>query len=294
MSATIPARVQFIISGKFLALLLLAVVLLVIGLYSYNRQQQTQNRFQTPPYFVNRGPTIVRGCEDCLDRGQLKPRTAWKVGTPTEVPATGQRWFLAVEDPPAPVIVTGVLMLPVYPAFRDNPAFGFDQNRVMLVLYQNLQRKPWIEQPQPPAPPAQQPPPPPLPDPVPVLPITPPAEETPAQDPPPESQYLGSWQNEDSSTNSITRFSIASRPDKLIVHAWGKCQPQDCDWNEAEATPTGQDLAVLWDQKFALRRWDLSLEGDDRLRLSMHSHYNDGREDRAETSLFVRSPDLQQ
>jgi hypothetical protein len=265
-----------------LTLLLLAVALLVVGLYSCNSQRQAQKRFQTPPYFINLGPTIVRGCEDCLYRGQLKQSAAWKVGEPTEIPAAEQRWFLAVEDPPAPVTVTGVLMLPVHPAFRDNPAFGFDQARVMLVLFQNLQRMPRIEQPQPPVLSVVQQPPPT--DPVP----------TPKQDPPTEPQYLGSWQNEDANTSSITNFSIAGSPDKLVVHAWGKCQPEDCDWNEAAVIPTSQGLAVLWDQKFAIRRWELFLESDGRLRLSMHSHYNDGREDRDETGLFVRSPDLHQ
>jgi len=143
MSKPTPApRVQFVISWKFFVLLLLAAVLLGIGYYSYTRQQQLQKqisqmqeRFKTPPYFVNRGPSVIRSCSHCLEEGKLKPQTG-----------------LAVEDPPVPVTVSGVLMLPVHPTLQDNPALGFDQTRVMLVLFQNLERKPWIEQPAPPPP----------------------------------------------------------------------------------------------------------------------------------------------
>jgi hypothetical protein len=58
-----------------------------------------------------------------------------------------------VEDPPAPVEVAGVLMLPVHPALGDNPALGFDKTQVLLVLYQSVQRMAAIEQPSPPPPP---------------------------------------------------------------------------------------------------------------------------------------------
>src|ERR1017187_4546348 len=169
ISGTPPARVQFVISGKFLALLLVSGALLGGGYYWYNRQlqaqqhfSQVQERFQTPPYFVNRGPSVIRSCQQCLDVGKLKPQTEWKVGPPKEIPATEQHWFLAAENPPMPVTVSGVLMLPVFSTFHENPALGFNQTRVVLVLYQNLERKPWIEQPSPPvasspAPPAPDP-----------------------------------------------------------------------------------------------------------------------------------------
>ena len=56
MSSTLAPRVQFVVSGKFLALFLLAGSLLGGGYYWYSRQQQLQKRFQAPPYFVNTGP----------------------------------------------------------------------------------------------------------------------------------------------------------------------------------------------------------------------------------------------
>lgn len=143
---------QFVVSGKFIALFLIAAGLLGGGCYWYLKQQQVQQRFRTPPYFVNRGASIIRPCKQCLALGTLKVQSAWKIGQPTEIPATDQRWFLAVEDPPTPVEVSGVLMLPVHPTLSGNPALGFDKNQVQLVLYQGLQRMAAIEQPSPPAP----------------------------------------------------------------------------------------------------------------------------------------------
>lgn len=152
-----PPRIQFVISGKFIALLLISVALLVGGYYWYGRQVkaqqhviQVQERFKTPPYFVNGGRSVVRSCYQCLFDGKLKAQSQWKVSAPKEIPETEVRWFLAVEDPPVPVTVSGVLMLPVFPALHENPALGFSQTRVELVLFQNLQRKGAIEQPTPP------------------------------------------------------------------------------------------------------------------------------------------------
>lgn len=154
-----PPRVQFVISGKFVALLLTALALLGGGYYWYIRQQQVelrsaqiQERFKTPPYFVNHGVSVIRPCRGCLADGVLKPQTEWKIGESEEIPDAEQRWYLAVEDPPAPMTVSGVLMLPAYAAIRNNPALGFDQSSVVLVLFQSLQRMNRIESPPPASP----------------------------------------------------------------------------------------------------------------------------------------------
>ena len=277
MLAASPPHVQFVVSGKFIALLLVAAGLLGGGCYWYSQQQQAQKRFHNPPYFVNRGATVIRPCKLCLGLDQLKPQSEWKVGSPIEISATEQRWFLAVEDPPAPVTVSGVLMLPVYPALREDPSFGFDQSQVMLVLYQSLQRMPDLTQMSPPAAPVQPPPP------------SPPPTDTPAPSP-----YLGDWKNEDSETRSVTRFSVAVEQGKLVVHAWGKCFPTDCDWKETEADLADGGLSVVWNFGTITKIWKLSQESDGRLKLSEQSHYTDARTDRDEISLFVRSSEGQQ
>ena len=277
MRGNSPSRLQFVVSGKFLGLLMIAASLLGGGYYWYTQQLEVQRRFRTPPYFINRSPAVIRLCNHCMDLDKLKPRADWNIGAPSEIPATEQRWFLAVEDPPLPVGVAGVLMLPVHPALGDNPALGFDRTQVLLLLFQSLQRMPDLTQPPPSLAPVQPPPP------------SPPPADTPAQSP-----YLGIWKNEDSETRSVTKFSVAVEQGKLAVHAWGKCFPTDCDWKEAEASPTDGGLSVVWSFGFTTRTWKLSPESDDRLKLSEHAHYTDSRTDRDETSFFVRSPEGQQ
>jgi hypothetical protein len=281
-------RLQLVISDKFITLSLLALALLGGGCYWYTRQQeaqerqnQTRERFKTPPYFVNHGASVMRSCQQCVDAGRLKPQgDGWRVGSPKEIPADEQRWFLAVEDPPVPVTVSGVLMLPVYSALRDDPAFGFDQSRVILVLYQNLQRMSSIQQ---------------LPSVQPVLVAT--AQPSPPQSPQAaasqqQSSFIGEWRNEDSQTQGVTRFSVAgSGPDELTVHPWGKCSPVDCDWKESPATVSDDILSVLWNRGFATCAWQVSQEPDGRLRVLEHIHFTDGRRDVYATRFFSRSPE---
>lgn len=298
-----PPRVQFVLSGKFLILLLVALSLLGGGYYWYTAQQQNQKRFQTPPYFVNRESTIIRNCEQCLDIDNLKPQADWRIGSPKKVPAAEQRWFLAVEDPPTPVTVAGVLMLPLHPAYQDDPAFGFDQNRVVLVLYQDLQRKPWIEKPALSAVASQvvQSPPP---QPLPIEPVaaSEPADvaasetEAPSTGLPDQSPFVGEWKNTDPNTNSLTRLLITTENGGLIVHVWAKCLPVECDWGtgpRVSLPPVADGFLVIWDHKYALHSQRVSMEDDSRLKVSLRTHFTDksGRHDLEIVSYFTKTPD---
>jgi hypothetical protein len=275
-------RVQLVVSGKFIALFLIAAALLGGGIYWHNQQleiqervEQVQARFKAPPYFVNRGPTVLRSCQHCLEAGKLKPQTTWKVSVPQEIPATEQRWFLAVEDPPTPVTVAGVLMLPLHPALQDNPAFGFDQSHLVLVVYQDLERKARIEQlplPQPATPPPVDPPKPAVEpesdgeDAAPSEPVTRPSWQ---------AVYAGDWKNLDPPAAALTRLLITSEGDKLQVHAWQKCLPVDCDWGQATVEPSAQHLVIVWIHKDANRRLEIVREHDNGLIASLHTHYFD-------------------
>ena len=292
-----PPRVQLVVSGKFIALLLLALCLLTAGYYWYTQQlaaqqhvEQIQERFKAPPYFVNRGASVVRSCSHCLETsGKLRPQSAWKMYGPQEIPATEQRWFLAVEDPPLPVTIAGVLMLPLHPALNDNPALGFDQTRVVLVLYQNLERKPWIEQPVPPPP---------------LDTSKPSRTETGAENqgasraaddvPQLQSPFVGDWKNVDPSTKSLTRVMITQNGDELLVHVWASCPPVQCDWGTSPGIPlppVDGSFAISWDHKYAVHSAAVSLDPDGRLKISLQTRYqgNSGRVDLEIVSRFDRS-----
>ncbi len=154
MSASVR-RVQFVISGPFLLLLLLASGFMTAGFWLYTHQPPPP-RLQTPPYFVNRTLTAIRPCYQCVaGDGKLKQSQDWRPAKALEIPAGEQWWFVPVEDPPRPVKIDGIPMLAVHPAKDNNkPWEGFDQRRVVLAVFQDLDGRFAIDHPAPPPPPA--------------------------------------------------------------------------------------------------------------------------------------------
>jgi hypothetical protein len=165
-------RVQFVISGRFIVLLLLAGGFLAGGFWLYTHQPPPPKP-QTPPYYVNRTSTAIRPCIQCGGAdGKLKERAEWKFGKTIEIPAGETWWFVPVDDPPQPMRIDGIPMLAVHPAINnEKPWFGFDQRRVFLVVFQDLDGRFSIEHPPPPPPPP--------------APVAPPTDATPPEGSPP-------------------------------------------------------------------------------------------------------------
>jgi hypothetical protein len=157
MSGGTP-RIQFVISGPFLLLLLLAAGFMAAGFWLYTHQSPPPQP-QTPPYYVNRTTTAVRPCFQCIGAdGKLKAPESWKFGKIIEIPEGQQWWFSPVEEHESPVRVDGILMLAVHPAAQnEKPWEGFDQRRVLLVVFQDLDARFSIEHPAPPPEPAPTP-----------------------------------------------------------------------------------------------------------------------------------------
>ena len=145
------SRIQFVISGPFLLLLLLSTGLMTAGFWLYTHQPPPP-RPQSPAYYVNRSLTAIRPCYQCVAQdGALKPVQSWKVGKTVEIPTGEQWWFAPVEDPPIPTKIEGIPMLAVHPAKEnDKPWDGFDQRRVVLVVFQDVEGKFALEHPAPP------------------------------------------------------------------------------------------------------------------------------------------------
>ena len=75
-----------------------------------------------------------------------------------------------------------------------------------------------------------------------------------SQHPAVSSQITGTWLNQDPETMGITQVVVTSRAGKLYVHAWGACQPKDCDEGETELT-LGEGLGTaIFDAGVALDR----------------------------------------
>jgi hypothetical protein len=48
------------------------------------------------------------------------------------------------------------------------------------------------------------------------------------------NQFTGKWENIDAKTRGLTRLEITSAGHKVKVHAYGDCEPSDCDLGEVE------------------------------------------------------------
>src|SRR5580700_7662095 len=91
-------RVQFVISGPFVLLIVLALGLIGTGLWLYTHQPPPLQP-PIPPYFLSRSGTVIRQCLQCLDdNGGLKDRQLWKVGRIVEIPEEERWWFASVGD----------------------------------------------------------------------------------------------------------------------------------------------------------------------------------------------------
>lgn len=146
-------RIQFVISGSFIVLLLLALGFLGAGYWLYTHLPPPPVP-EMPPYYVNRTSTALRPCYQCLETtSKLKKRTEWKLGNVVDIPPGEQWWFAPVEDHASSVKIDGVPMLAVHPATnKEKPWSGFDQRRVYLVVFQDLDGRFSIEHPAPPPP----------------------------------------------------------------------------------------------------------------------------------------------
>lgn len=107
------------------------------------------------------------------------------------------------------------------------------------------------------------------------------------------SGFPGYWTNEDPDTGSITHVEIRTAGDMLVVHTWGRCHPQDCDWGEQSTPSSDADdgvLSITWNPGFKIDRQELSVLDDGRLKVAGYVHYTDssGRMDRGYTDYFRR------
>ena len=147
-------RVQFVVSGPFLFLLLLSTGLTVAGFWLYTHPPPPVV-VKAPPFYVNRVATALRPCSQCMNSdGTLKEKQKWKLGRTVSIPNGEQWWFASISDSAEPITIDRVPMLAVHPAInKDAPWEGFDQRKIFFVVAQDLDPRTAIEHPAPPPPP---------------------------------------------------------------------------------------------------------------------------------------------
>ena len=100
------------------------------------------------------------------------------------------------------------------------------------------------------------------------------------------NRFTGTWKNISLNTGGITSLEIKLDGTKVMVQAWGKCHPADCDWGQVEAQPYGpsvssnlaaatQVLSAVFQPGFSQRLMLIYPEGKDRLRVEVLTRYTD-------------------
>ena len=99
----------------------------------------------------------------------------------------------------------------------------------------------------------------------------------------------GSWINVNPNTGGVTRLVLRSGDQQLFVHAWGACNPSDCDWGEVQCAPHGAGCKATWDHGFATTSMQLLPLGDGRLQIKYKAvfHDNSGRRDLGSEEFFA-------
>jgi hypothetical protein len=64
--------------------------------------------------------------------------------------------------------------------------------------------------------------------------------------------FIGTWTNtNDSSRHKIARVVLTIRDGRLVVHAYGDCSPELCDWGEVEASVFADGIDSLTAMSFS-------------------------------------------
>jgi thiol-disulfide isomerase/thioredoxin len=108
--------------------------------------------------------------------------------------------------------------------------------------------------------------------------------------PVPPDPLVGSWINQNPATPGITQVIVRRERDDLLVHAWGKCVPEDCDWGETKITLFDGLPVANWDHGFSVVKMELIRLPDQRLLVTYKSEYHDqsGRTGNDEAEFFLR------
>jgi len=85
----------------------------------------------------------------------------------------------------------------------------------------------------------------------------------------------GTWINEHE-TGGLTQVTVRQDGARTIVHAWGSCQPTDCDLGETDADLWNGIPVAIWKHGFATTRMQLIPLPDGRMVVASESEFNDG------------------
>jgi len=105
-------------------------------------------------------------------------------------------------------------------------------------------------------------------------------------------KFVGFWVNEDEDTGGITKIDITKAGDTILIHMWGKCHPEDCDWGVSTTDVSDAADGILnltWDFDFAVETQELYVLSDGRLNVvTFVDYFEEGRIDFEYTEYFIK------
>lgn len=101
------------------------------------------------------------------------------------------------------------------------------------------------------------------------------------------NQFKGTWTNTDPDTRGITKIVITQQGSALRMHAWGQCQPEDCDWGKVPAfiyapsvssnmMQTGRVMTANYKTGFSETLVVVKPAGKNRLKAETFTRFTDG------------------
>jgi len=90
------------------------------------------------------------------------------------------------------------------------------------------------------------------------------------------NNFAGTWKNVNTRTKGITKLVISVKGRTATVHAWGKCQPRDCDWGTVRAHYDRD--GTLWathSTKIAIRSLLFNMKGKNMMKAQVLTHFID-------------------
>lgn len=99
----------------------------------------------------------------------------------------------------------------------------------------------------------------------------------------------GTWVNERPG-GGVSQVIVRQDGARTIVHAWGSCSPNDCDWGETDTNLWNGITVAIWKQGFATTRMQLIPLPDGRIVVVSQADFHDGsdRKDPGLAEFFIR------
>lgn len=106
----------------------------------------------------------------------------------------------------------------------------------------------------------------------------------------PTYNISGNWVNEDANTRGITKLSINAN--KTIIHPYGACSPNDCDWGDIRLNASSQtrnSYTASHDPGFKVTKLVVTALSAERIKVTTNTTFRDSRKPQKHTYYFKRA-----